>query len=116
MELNAHLAEKLLRQLSAVTTHQLGIIRTDGIIAAHTSDILRNQFSRPAKEVADKALPELLIPESAQSEDTLSGLYLPVSLNRRTACILLIHSGTEEDLPLESGAADLRELLQPPPL
>ncbi len=98
MELNAHLAEKLLRQLSAVTTHQLGIIRTDGIIAAHTSDILRNQFSRPAKEVADKALPELLIPESAQSEDTLSGLYLPVSLNRRTACILLIHSGTEEDL------------------
>ena len=37
MELNTHLAEKLLRQLSAVTTHQLGIIRTDGIIAAHTS-------------------------------------------------------------------------------
>lgn len=93
------LAEKILKQLSAIYPNPVGIIRTDGIILAHSTTYLQGQFCRPAVELLQSKQEELLVP-SDNVETNLPGLYLPVFLNQNVVCILLVHYGIQEDLHL----------------
>jgi len=100
MEFNTRLAERILKQLSAVSPNPVGIIHTDGTILAHSTAYLQGQFCKPALNLLQSEQSELLISSHCTEPDCLPGLYLPVSLNQNVVCVLLVHYGTQEDLAL----------------